>query len=390
MTPSSSWASTPEVEDGNRDGRNALFTRALGPVQAPRTAIHTGYQALIDAARGSRPAAASLARSPEPTRQDVTAMTPDTAAKLGFSGTGSSVPFAPELGARMSHDFSATRAFFGRSATEACEAMNAEAFTVGDKIAFKQSDPSKRLVAHELVHVVQQGVGLAPKRIQPRLEMTSPSDSLERQADDIAGRVVAGQSVQVSPGSDTHLARDGAVTAGLILGGIAIIQSQVNAVSGGLSYSSDQITYPSGLASPMPASSKTINKRVASFFSAGVFSNNDTSFNLHGDFSNSFENATAANRFMANVYIDLEDTTEYSKSDLSFNAKALQTAYGTAENPKIRFVCSGRFDPTGPGDCRYRFTLEVDQYGSTTVIDPKITAGSGKITPISSMFHLIV
>jgi hypothetical protein len=177
-------------------------------------------------------------------------MSPDAAANLGF--THASVPHAAELGARMGHDFSSAQAFFGRSATQACNAVDAEVFTVGNRIAFRRSAPSKQLVAHELVHVAQQGAGLASKGHQSRLEMTSPGDALERQADNVAAKVVTGESVQLTQSGGTQLARDAGVTAGLVMGAVAIVQSQVNAVSGELSYNSDQITYPPNVAQPIP------------------------------------------------------------------------------------------------------------------------------------------
>jgi len=61
------------------------------------------------------------------------------------------------------YDFSTVRIHADREASESAAARSAQAYTVGSHIAFASgaydptSDAGKRLVAHELVHVVQQG-----------------------------------------------------------------------------------------------------------------------------------------------------------------------------------------------------------------------------------------
>jgi len=177
--------------------------------------------------------------------------------------------------------------------------------------------------------------------------------------------------------------------AGLVLGGISIVQAAIQGSQGGLSYSSDQITYPRELERVGDARAKS--REAAYFFSAGIFFNNETSFKVHGDFSDSYEPANRSNRVMANVYIDLDETTSYSQSLLTFNARALQTPYGTPEDPKVRFVCTGRFDPAGPGDCSYRVVLEVDQHCYVKAVETQITMGEGNLRGYETIgFGLIV
>jgi len=166
--------------------------------------------------------------------------------------------------------------------------------------------------------------------------------------------------------------------AGLVLGGTSIVQAAIQGSQGGLSYSSDQITYPRELERVGDARAKS--ERAAYFFSVGMFFDNKTRFKVHGDFSDSREPANRSNRVMANVYIDLDETTSYSQSLLTFNARALQTPYGTPEDPKVRFVCTGRFDPAGPGDCSYRVVLEVDQHCNVEAVETQITMGEGDLT----------
>lgn len=75
---------------------------------------------------------------------------------------------------RFGHDFGSVRVHTGGEASETARAINAKAFTWGSHITFNQSQYSpntvlgKRLLAHELVHTIQQksSVGKAPSVIQ--------------------------------------------------------------------------------------------------------------------------------------------------------------------------------------------------------------------------------
>ena len=66
---------------------------------------------------------------------------------------------------RFGYDFSGVRVHADSNAARATRAVNARAFTLGRSIAFSpgQYDPDshsgRRLLAHELTHVVQQGKG---------------------------------------------------------------------------------------------------------------------------------------------------------------------------------------------------------------------------------------
>jgi hypothetical protein len=247
---------------------------------------------------------------------------------------------------RFGSDFSGVRVHSDAGAAELARSVNAQAFTVGRDIVFgagrysPETEPGKRLLAHELTHVVQQG-----------------------------GR-------QIQPYRAPQIQRNPTVV-GVALAGLGIIQDRISYSTGGLQYNSDQISYPNDLR--RVGRREPIARTIAEFRSIGLFSDNKTVFKLHGDFSDSYEDANETNRVMANVYIDLDDSSSYDYSFLSFRAVALQTPYGTPEDPRIRFVCSGRFNPAGVGDCNYRVVLEIDQHGDANCIEKKITSGSGKI-----------
>jgi hypothetical protein len=124
------------------------------------------------------------------------------------------------------------------------------------------------------------------------------------------------------------------------------------------------------------SSLKAIATPAAEFYSYGAFTDTLTKFVLHGDFSDSSEPAVSGNRVMANVYIDLDNTTTYYKSELGFKCIGLQKPYGTPDDPRLRFVCTGRFDPAGPGDLSYRAVLEVNQHGKVNCVEFQLTNGS--------------
>ena len=87
---------------------------------------------------------------------------------------------------RFGHDFSGVRVHTDAGAAESAQAVNALAFTVGRDIAFAygQYAPStnegRKLIAHELTHVVQQSASPAGKA--KRLEMGPPLSNFERAA----------------------------------------------------------------------------------------------------------------------------------------------------------------------------------------------------------------
>ena len=93
----------------------------------------------------------------------------------------------------LNHDFSRVRIHADQPAAAAAQSLGALAFTVGDHIFFAEgvyqpgTVEGRRLLTHELVHVVQQS-SAAPTDAIP-LTITQPSDPLEREAVEIADRV---------------------------------------------------------------------------------------------------------------------------------------------------------------------------------------------------------
>lgn len=111
-------------------------------------------------------------------------------------------PLRDQLEQRFGADFAAVRVHDTPVAAEAARALSAKAFTIGQHIAFSpgqfapDTQDGKRLLAHELAHVVQQSRGGAE---QPKLDGSGPLEAdaaqAARSAAESAGPVsVAGNS----------------------------------------------------------------------------------------------------------------------------------------------------------------------------------------------------
>jgi Domain of unknown function (DUF4157)/DNA/RNA non-specific endonuclease len=102
---------------------------------------------------------------------------------------------------RFGHDFSRVRVHSGTVAAQSAREVKAHAYTVGQDIVFGAGQyapdtlPGRKLLAHELTHVVQQEGGLAAGNGVARLQRLSFSDVLEVGAT-VAVGPVAGQLVR--------------------------------------------------------------------------------------------------------------------------------------------------------------------------------------------------
>jgi hypothetical protein len=107
----------------------------------------------------------------------------------------------------LGRDFGDVRVHTGSQAAESAQTINALAYTVGHDIVFGAGQydphigPGKRLLAHELVHVVQQERG----GDAPSL---SPENPLEQAAEQAASALVAGgHAIKIAGASAAGLAR---------------------------------------------------------------------------------------------------------------------------------------------------------------------------------------
>ena len=110
-------------------------------------------------------------------------------AKTAFSGGGSAMPHQQKVESSFGMDMGSVQAYTGPAAKQANESLGSQAFTMGNKIAFKEANPSVGLVAHEATHVVQQSQGVSLSG-----GVGQVGDSYEKHADAVAAKTSAGQS----------------------------------------------------------------------------------------------------------------------------------------------------------------------------------------------------
>ena len=111
---------------------------------------------------------------------------------------------------RFGHDFSHVRIHNDERAGESARAIRSLAYTVGRDIAFAEGQfrpetPSgRRLLAHELTHVVQQGGAATPPSPHPRLAQDSAGSTAEEEARRVATEVDAPNHAEVGPFAVRH------------------------------------------------------------------------------------------------------------------------------------------------------------------------------------------
>lgn len=138
---------------------------------------------------------------------------PHAARAVAAALTGGA-PLPPAVAARLSAafggaDLSAVRVHTGPAAVTAAEAISARAFTVGNDVVFgreglhPETPSGLALLAHELTHVLQHQEGRLGPAGGEGLEVSSPHDATELEAERSARAVVAAM-----PAVDTALAGD--------------------------------------------------------------------------------------------------------------------------------------------------------------------------------------
>ncbi len=112
---------------------------------------------------------------------------------------------------RFGHDFSHVRVHTDARAAESAKMVDALAYTVGRHVVFGAgrlapgTNEGRRLVAHELTHVLQQANGL---RRQPSdLTVTSPNEAAETEAGRVADAVLGGYFFNITSSQSIRLAR---------------------------------------------------------------------------------------------------------------------------------------------------------------------------------------
>lgn len=120
-------------------------------------------------------------------------------ARAGVSGSGTRLPHEGMIQRSFgAYDVSKVQAHVGGDAQKATAKMGAEAYAVGESVAFN-SAPDLATAAHEAAHVVQQRKG-----VQLSSGVGREGDAYEKQADKVADTVVKGGNAEpllAGPGS---------------------------------------------------------------------------------------------------------------------------------------------------------------------------------------------
>ncbi len=113
------------------------------------------------------------------------------AAARGVEGSGGALPHGEVIQRSFGrHDVGGIGAHVGGKAAGAAEAIGAEAYATGDRVAFRQG-PTLHTAAHEAAHVVQQRAGVSLLG-----GVGEVGDPYEQHADQVADAVVAGRSAE--------------------------------------------------------------------------------------------------------------------------------------------------------------------------------------------------
>jgi diketogulonate reductase-like aldo/keto reductase len=206
--------------------RDRLVSRSSSPHAASASARTAqpvvGKQTLTSALAPALAAASTGAAVQRRAASAGPAAGPDAihaAAGHGTSGPATALPHLSRIQALFGrHDVGGVRAHVGGRAAEGAARMGAEAFAVGDQVAFS-SAPDLHTAAHEAAHVVQQRGG-----VQLKGGVGVEGDVYEQHADQVADLVVAGRSAEAL--LDRHAAPGPASPAQLVGTSAAGVQAK--------------------------------------------------------------------------------------------------------------------------------------------------------------------
>jgi len=200
----------------DEDHRRRRSSDVGGPTEAPRGPVNRYGIPIEDELRtpGKRPLVASVQRRAAPGSAPARHDADESLAEAQDAGGGAPLPttLADMFGRGLGADLSRVRLHTDDAAAHAADAVSARAFTTGHDIYFAQGayDPhsvdGQHLLAHEVTHTVQQGgaTGSAP---QFKLEVSSPGDALEHEADQAATALLSGAPVPAISRGGAAIAR---------------------------------------------------------------------------------------------------------------------------------------------------------------------------------------
>ena len=199
-------------------GRSTLTSRlSAAPQMVFRIADPETARALGDSLSGQRVQRVAEAGAPA---RDGNGVAADAEAAVATAASSSSgAPLRADLRERfessLNADLSSVRVHTGDESASANKAVGARAYTVGNDIHFgagqyQPDDPfGMHLLAHEVAHTVQQSAGGGGGQRQHKLEVSTPHDAAEHEADRAADAMVAGRPAQITARPSLSLDRKG-------------------------------------------------------------------------------------------------------------------------------------------------------------------------------------
>ena len=200
INPESHQAPTRRKEDADSAGADAL-------VHGRTDALTTSSVMHLQKTAGNASVTAALEEQEPSSVKDVV-------------GSGGGSPLDRDtkgfMESRLGADFSDVRVHTDGKASDSAKSVQAYAYTVGNDVVFQSgkyepdSDSGKRMLAHELTHVVQQRSG--PVDGTPAaggIRISDPSDRFERAAESSADRVMSSASpATIAAGSPPSVQRE--------------------------------------------------------------------------------------------------------------------------------------------------------------------------------------
>src|SRR5271157_4400178 len=190
------------MEGSERTGNSGSQANVSGPtpdhpiLQLQQSIGNRAVQRLIQAQFSG----SGLASEREQAMQDSSALGFDLDAALSSPWSSLDSETREFMEGGFGYDFSSVRIHANPSAANSSEAIDANAYTVGQDIVFGSgkyspgSREGRRLIAHELTHVVQQSSSAiaAPGLSEGELAISEPTDQSEQIAESNAAEIMSG------------------------------------------------------------------------------------------------------------------------------------------------------------------------------------------------------
>ncbi|RWO22127.1 hypothetical protein [Mesorhizobium sp.] len=171
----------------------------------------------------------------------------------------------------------------------------------------------------------------------------------------------------------------------LLLKALSLEKDVISKSESGISWTSDRVTYPAELKGQLLPDdvyhkSGTVLRIYKEGGWGGLFHGDDILFTVHGEFrpyevlveDESGDPSSWVTPVLADVYVTYDSAASGGKATLSkvdIHVTALDTVRPPSENPRIRFVCQGSYEPAPSGHIRFEFVIEVDQQAGVSLVE---------------------